>query len=504
MTMGLAVIMIVLIGVMGAGLLTFVSKDLNTMTEENRGQRAFDLADAGVGAAKRQLFFDCGSNTDCYQHYNGGTDAADYQWSADPSKGGLTLNDLDGDGVGGTPDNVNVAISFTGTTTTPYDFKVVSTGNYGDAKRKIETTFRGIGGGGGGGAATNPGYYTPSDIMIEGRVALTGLSLFSEKNIIIRDLATKTRAGFSADFQDNAGALKIADSPDPLQDWYSPDLTPPNNWNLTKRTNANGTQPYKKLGFAAEGKICSSTTTCTTSNESVADGVYGYDSTTESIGTNKRFYVKDAACSSAGVCPTPSSSQPSNKITYPFPRLKPDASRLKTLASNNTGGNKYWACPSPAPSSCSPPWDTLFPNSADADKVVFVDAKSNNLQLDLGNSGVKGILVIWCGNFVLKSPFQGIVINLYGDGSSFGASTCDNSKGVFALETDSNETVKTWVYANGGTGTATTAGTAGIVLRDGSNLQALPGGGDLASIAFGSASSPPTSFELQGWRELYR
>ncbi len=272
MTMGLAVIMIVLIGVMGAGLLTFVSKDLNTMTEENRGQRAFDLADAGVGAAKRQLFFDCGSNTDCYQHYNGGTDAADYQWSADPSKGGLTLNDLDGDGVGGTPDNVNVAISFTGTTTTPYDFKVVSTGNYGDAKRKIETTFRGIGGGGGGGAATNPGYYTPSDIMIEGRVALTGLSLFSEKNIIIRDLATKTRAGFSADFQDNAGALKIADSPDPLQDWYSPDLTPPNNWNLTKRTNANGTQPYKKLGFAAEGKICSSTTTCTTSNESVADG----------------------------------------------------------------------------------------------------------------------------------------------------------------------------------------------------------------------------------------
>ena len=55
MTMALAVIMIVLIGVMGAGLLTFVSRDLNTVIEENRGQRAFEVADAGIAAAKRQL-----------------------------------------------------------------------------------------------------------------------------------------------------------------------------------------------------------------------------------------------------------------------------------------------------------------------------------------------------------------------------------------------------------------------------------------------------------------
>ena len=55
MTMGLAVIMILLLGVMGAGLLTFVSRDLNTVIEENRGQRAFEVAEAGIGAAKRQL-----------------------------------------------------------------------------------------------------------------------------------------------------------------------------------------------------------------------------------------------------------------------------------------------------------------------------------------------------------------------------------------------------------------------------------------------------------------
>ena len=38
MTMGLAIIMILLLGVMGAGLLTFVSRDLNTVIEENRGR----------------------------------------------------------------------------------------------------------------------------------------------------------------------------------------------------------------------------------------------------------------------------------------------------------------------------------------------------------------------------------------------------------------------------------------------------------------------------------
>ena len=49
MTLALAIIMIVFIGVMGAGLLAFVNRDLNTVVEENRGQRAFEVADAGIG-----------------------------------------------------------------------------------------------------------------------------------------------------------------------------------------------------------------------------------------------------------------------------------------------------------------------------------------------------------------------------------------------------------------------------------------------------------------------
>jgi hypothetical protein len=54
-TMGLTVIMIVLIGVMGAGLLVFVSRDLEHVIEVNRGQLAQEAADAGLEAARRHL-----------------------------------------------------------------------------------------------------------------------------------------------------------------------------------------------------------------------------------------------------------------------------------------------------------------------------------------------------------------------------------------------------------------------------------------------------------------
>lgn len=58
MTMGLTVIMIVVIGVMGAGLLTFVATDLESVVEVNQGQRALEMADIGIGVAKRQLTVD--------------------------------------------------------------------------------------------------------------------------------------------------------------------------------------------------------------------------------------------------------------------------------------------------------------------------------------------------------------------------------------------------------------------------------------------------------------
>src|SRR3712207_6481899 len=94
MTLGLAMVMILLIGVMGAGLLTFAGKDLDTVVEVNRGQRAFELADAGVGVAKRQITAHCVGNASCTGSYDASMteDFApeDIQWSW--RKGGVTLD----------------------------------------------------------------------------------------------------------------------------------------------------------------------------------------------------------------------------------------------------------------------------------------------------------------------------------------------------------------------------------------------------------------------------
>lgn len=141
MTMGLVIIMIVLIGVMGAGLLTFVSTDLNTVVEVNQGQRAFEAADAGVQAAKRQVQSDPTPN----KYDDGAIVVNDVQWSASvPNSNcsnlgvrGMCLRNIDGDAA--TLDTANVSVRYRATTS---DFLVVSTGGYGAAKRKVEATIQ--------------------------------------------------------------------------------------------------------------------------------------------------------------------------------------------------------------------------------------------------------------------------------------------------------------------------------------------------------------------------
>src|SRR5918998_4835779 len=99
MTMALAMMMVLIIGVMGAGLLTFVGTDLNAVVEVNQGQRAFELADAGIGIAKRQITADCVGDASCTGSYDASMTEdfapVDIQWSW--RKGGVTLEDLDGD-----------------------------------------------------------------------------------------------------------------------------------------------------------------------------------------------------------------------------------------------------------------------------------------------------------------------------------------------------------------------------------------------------------------------
>ncbi len=122
--LGMAIIMVVLIGVMGAGLLTFVSRDLNAVVKANQGQRAFDLADAGIEAARKEL--SANPNTSLY---DGGSD--DSQWSY--SKTGMNVRYPDFP-----DDSANVQITYR---SSGKYYEVISEGMIGEARRKLEPRY---------------------------------------------------------------------------------------------------------------------------------------------------------------------------------------------------------------------------------------------------------------------------------------------------------------------------------------------------------------------------
>jgi len=111
MALGLAIIVVVIVGVMGAGLLTFVSTDLQSVVQVNRGEQAFELAEAGIEVAKAHLAMDPGP--------------------ADWSSGDLHVSGVDENSVTVTVEHNNESGYF----------KAVSLGQYRETRRKIEATF---------------------------------------------------------------------------------------------------------------------------------------------------------------------------------------------------------------------------------------------------------------------------------------------------------------------------------------------------------------------------
>ena len=109
MALGLAIILVVIIGVMGAGLLTFVATDLQSVVEVNRGEQAFELAEAGIEVAKAHI-------------------------AENPDPSDWSSGELHMDGVG---ENSVIVTVERGDGT----FEAISTGQYGETKRKIEATF---------------------------------------------------------------------------------------------------------------------------------------------------------------------------------------------------------------------------------------------------------------------------------------------------------------------------------------------------------------------------
>jgi type II secretory pathway component PulK len=111
MALGLAVIVVVVVGVMGAGLLTFVATDLEAVVAVNRGEQAFELAEAGIEVAKAHL----------------ANDSSQADWSS----GELHM-------AGMAEGSVSVTVEYDAESGF---FEAVSTGEYRETNRKIEATF---------------------------------------------------------------------------------------------------------------------------------------------------------------------------------------------------------------------------------------------------------------------------------------------------------------------------------------------------------------------------
>ena len=111
MALGFAIIVVVIVGVMGAGLLTFVATDLEAVVAVNRGEQAFELAEAGIEVVKAHL----------------ANDSSPVDWSSEE----LHMAGM-GEGC------VTVSVEYDDESGS---FEAVSTGEYRKTSRKIEATF---------------------------------------------------------------------------------------------------------------------------------------------------------------------------------------------------------------------------------------------------------------------------------------------------------------------------------------------------------------------------
>lgn len=421
--LGIAIMVMVIVGVMGAGLLVFVRNDLEAVIEVNQGQKAFDIADAGAEVAKQQILGDkvpahydvenlshpeyvvAGCNTDANDPDDGVDATNDIQrapigenWA--PDGGGQTRNFAGG--------RFTVTIRWLSqdpladprcvapeTTSSPEPgvdyFKVISTGEYGNAIRRIEAIYETYN------LSVPLAYYTPGELNIAGTACIDSVSLF-----------TSNTATDAVDFDGNGGCAGGGHITGPdlaYGDWNDP---PFDAFNKTPRTGPactktlpNGTVVTKTCaGIGAVGGI----------RDSTRLGTLDYDAT-----TTPRFVA----------APT-TDPQGTGEITFPFDvGSQPDANRLCDEA--KAQGN-YTADPTTSNTTNFPNW----PASSSNQTVVcyeFTDTTNShtlrwtvagNETLTGAYAGCKGpirqgTLVIRNGGFSIKSGsnvalFRGVVV----------------------------------------------------------------------------------------------
>ena len=411
--LGLAIIMVVLIGVMGAGLLVFVNTDLQNVIQVNSGQKAFDTAEAGLKAAHRHLLSDASKGSyDGNSPNNPSDSTADSPWSS--AQGGKSVT-FDGN-------TANVQIQYLAPTTnsaqitdttapdfgkyapeilpagkTDYKngknyFKVVSTGCYPapnpatpnvcpGAKRRVEAIYNTYD------LNVPQAYYTPGNVTISGSACIQNVSVFSGGNVTFNGNGKcKNAAGA------NIGHFKGNDLA--YGNWNKPPL------NTTSR-------PVATSGAGALGTITGSTKL----------GTRDFSTT-----TNPKFIQKSSS----------DASQTSSEITFPFNVAKqPDGGSLCDAAKEQekTGEQHYYADSSSGNATLSD-----WPANSTKDTVVcydFTSGSNHTLTWAVGGNNPlpspyntsdysgcnapvrKGTLVVRGGNFTIKpntALFSGVVV----------------------------------------------------------------------------------------------
>ena len=192
----MAVVAPSLIGVMGAGLLVFVRNDLEAVVEVNQGQRAFNLADAGVQAARRELLsqpaatlYDGDSTDNSEWAYKGQGGASTKTLDMEEGMVAITIQYLSPSASERQAGQAEFAPEPLPSGQDEYPdgrdyFRVVSEGQAGEARRKVEAIYYTTD------LGAPEGFYTPGDIRFEDTADVNDVSLFAGGDVTLTGSAS--------------------------------------------------------------------------------------------------------------------------------------------------------------------------------------------------------------------------------------------------------------------------------------------------------------------------
>lgn len=465
MTMGLVVIMIVLIGVMGAGLLTFVQQDLNGVVQVNQGQRALEIADVGIEAARKHL-----ADTDADPtHYRDdglpGADPEDSEWfeGASPNK---TLN-FEGNTVtvqiryleaSGTPalaqqpDNAPEVLSPAGATRYPQGrnyFRITAEGGNGDARRKVQAIYYTE-------TIDFPvGFYATRDIDFGGNPTVNGVSFFAGRCI------------------NNFSAANISGTDQAYGNWA---VNPPGSANPGPNRYNSVARATNAAGVAALGSSTAGTCQASSGVEYTPNGTargennqkagtatpqndYGrrdYDRSSNTISVDmppKSFKDRGNAW---GTAANPTQGQPTNVITFPFGRgtessddqaieklrqRAEDQGRYITINPTTEGALNIDDSTGP-----NTPARAVFPPDSNVNTVYFVEFSTSPQGSPI--TGAKGQ-----ANLVVGTPdglSEGTIVVVNGDLNPQGGGSRDTFQGVMIVRDPDDTDTSTMEYISTG------------------------------------------------------